>query len=274
MDSPAPILYYLIAVAIADLTFLQGQSVPRCTHEIDKRFDDYQTLQYMSSGGVELTIGDRPYLLAGRNFWSCFPGPRIRFHVAPGHPHWAHRFIAFRGPLVSRWTAEGLFPVRAPQRPPGNRDYGSRFDGLLALSVRTDRYSHLRAIHLLEGVLLDLAEARSAPPSPPPWLTLALDRLTHLADHDPTPDYPALAASLNMGESTFRRRFRQATGTPPHVYLLQCRIATARRLLADTDLPIKEIAARLHYADVYFFSRQFKHLAGVPPAVYRRSRQG
>ena len=52
------------------------------------------------------------------------------------------------------------------------------------------------------------------------------------------------------------------------------RIAEARRLLGETDEPIKSIAKRLGYRDVFFFSRQFRSITGVPPAMYRRSRQG
>ena len=60
---------------------------------------------------------------------------------------------------------------------------------------------------------------------------------------------------------------------PPHEYVLQSRVAEARRLLAEGDDPIKTIAARLGYRDVYFFSRQFKRFTGVPPALFRKSRQ-
>jgi len=76
-----------------------------------------------------------------------------------------------------------------------------------------------------------------------------------------------------MGLSTLRRRFRQTTGTSIHAYALQCRIAAAREMLGSTDLAIKEVASRLGYTDVYFFTRQFRQLSGVPPAAYRRSRQ-
>ncbi len=69
------------------------------------------------------------------------------------------------------------------------------------------------------------------------------------------------------------RSVTEATGTIPHGYLLQCRAALARELLGGTDLPVKAINDRLGYCDVYFFSRQFRQLVGVPPAAYRRTRQ-
>jgi iron complex transport system substrate-binding protein len=87
-------------------------------------------------------------------------------------------------------------------------------------------------------------------------------------------DYDAIAAKLGMAESTLRRRFRDATGVPPHEFVLQARVNEARRLLGETNDPIKRIAQRLGYRDVYFFSRQFRQFAGVPPALYRKSRQG
>ena len=98
--------------------------------------------------------------------------------------------------------------------------------------------------------------------------------MTRQARGDATVDHQKIAEELGMAEVTFRRKFRAATGAPPHEYVLQSRVSEARRLLGETDLPIKSIAQGLGYNDVYFFSRQFKKFAGVPPALYRRSRQG
>jgi AraC-like DNA-binding protein len=70
-----------------------------------------------------------------------------------------------------------------------------------------------------------------------------------------------------------RRHFKAVTGIPLHGYILQRRLANARALLADTEIPIKAIAETLGYKDVYFFTRQFRQIVGVPPASFRRSRQ-
>jgi AraC-like DNA-binding protein len=261
-----------MAVA-AELTFLYGESVPRCTHRIDKHFIGYHTLQYMSAGAVELSVGSQGFRMEGRWFWSAYPGPRIAFHVAPPHRTWRHRYIAFRGPLVERWRGEGLFPIE-PQPAPEDDDIGGQFDEMLRQSARTDRLSYLRAVHLLEGMLIRLAETRAHAETKPAWLRDATQRLAALATRGDEADYEAVAARLGMAESTLRRRFREATGMPPHEFVLQARVAEARRLLGETDRPIKSIAQELGYRDVYFFSRQFKKLAGVPPAMYRKSRQG
>ena len=268
-------MYYLItlaAIQTSDLTFLYGESVPKCTHRIDKRFAGYQTLQYMTAGSVELRVAEREWRLEGPWFWSAYPGPRIQFHVAPPHRFWRHRYIAFRGPRVQRWIAEGLFPID-PQRPPRMADYGDRFDALLRHAIGGERFGVIRATHLLEQILIELAEERQRPDGQPGWLRKTLQRLDTAAQGDVI-DYDAVAAEVDMAQSTLRRRFRDAVGLPPHEYVLQSRVATARKLLAESNLPIKSIAQQLGYNDVYFFSRQFRKFAGVPPAMYRRSRQG
>jgi AraC-like DNA-binding protein len=43
-------------------------------------------------------------------------------------------------------------------------------------------------------------------------------------------------------------------------------------LLIETDWPLKAVAARLGYSDTFFFAAQFKALAGMPPAAFRKSR--
>lgn len=256
----------------ADLTFLYGESVPRCTHRIDKLFAGYSTLQYMSAGGVELTVGPKVFALEGRWFWSAYPGPRIKFHAARGHKVWRHRYIAFRGKLVDRWRESGLFPI-VPQRPPHGEDYGDRFDAMLRLATRGEQFGKLRAVHLLEGMLIDLAEARSRSSAETPWLERSLEKLGRVVAGGEV-DYAQLAAACDMSSRSLRRKFAEAMGVPPHEYVLNARITEARRLLGETDIPVKSIAKQLGYNDVYFFTRQFKQFAGVPPVAYRRSRQG
>jgi AraC-like DNA-binding protein len=262
-------------MATPELTFLYGESVPRCTHRIDKHFQGYYTLQYMSAGSVELTIDDRQHALTGRWFWSAYPGPRIAFHAAPPAKHWRHRYIAFRGSRVQRWMKDGLFPI-APQPAPRDLDFGERFDQLLDFATRRsgEAFATLRATHILEEFLIELAEDRTAARTRPAWLKQAIGKLDVAVRGLAVVDHRRIADELGMAEVTFRRKFRAATGAPPHEYVLHARVAEAKRLLGESDLPIKSIAQRLGYNDVYFFSRQFKRFAGVPPALYRRSRQG
>jgi len=264
----------------ADLVFLHSNYDPDCRAVVDKHFDGYWTLQYGESGGVCLDYEGRtrgpdvcatlPYGEAW--FWPAYPGPRIRFR--PGERgEWCHRYAAFQGARVARWVADGLWPEE-PQPAPGPAgEHAERFDEMLGHIRSGDRWAHARAVHLLEGILLDLAEARasalrSAPPTEP-WLAALLDD----AEPNFTPDYDAVARAHGMALPTLRRRFKEATGTPLHEYVLQRRVARARTLLGETDLPIKAVADRLGYKDVYFFTRQFRQQVGVPPAAYRRSRQ-
>src|SRR3954462_5989554 len=168
MDSSAILCTIRTRMPRPDLIFLYGESVPRCTHVIDKQYAGYHTLQYMSAGAVELFVGDRRHVLEGRSFWSAFPGPRFRFNAAPGHASWSHRYIAFQGPLVRRWERERLFPVE-PRPSPAAFDYGNRSDALLEAPRRTDARGVRRATRLLEGILIELAEAPQPAAEPVPW---------------------------------------------------------------------------------------------------------
>lgn len=265
-----------------DLVFLHSNALPRCNARVDKCFEGYHTLQFMEAGAVAIRYGDQnERVLSGRWFWAAFPGPRIRFGVAPGSSFWNHRYVAFQGPLAQRWAAAGLLLGSVPQPAPEAFCWPKRFDALLAQARRNDQWGRLRAINLLEGLLLELAEARSSaaaaatqkPAGAPPWLDVALERLNS-GEAAAAPNYARIAAETGMALSTLRRRFREATGTPLHGYVLEQRLARARTLLGETDLPLKAIAERLGYTTVYFFCRQFRKQVGVPPGAFRRSRQG
>jgi transcriptional regulator GlxA family with amidase domain len=54
-------------------------------------------------------------------------------------------------------------------------------------------------------------------------------------------------------------------------YLWQRRVATGVDLLANTGLPVGEIATRTGFKSVYHFSRRVKEHTGAPPTEVRRS---
>jgi AraC-like DNA-binding protein len=252
-----------------DLIFLHGENAPRCAAHVDKRFVGYSAVQYMTQGGIDLRYDDRCYELDGPWFWHTHPGPLIQFAPRPPHRHWHHRYIAFTGTLIDRWRAQGLMPDR-PQQPEPGADYAARFDRIIEMSDSVNRWQLLRAINMLEAILIELAQAEAQPVHEQPWLTLVFDQLS--APQSQQVDYESLAQQCNVALSTLRRRFREATGKPLHQYALECRIAAARALLHQSDEPIKSIADRLGYRDVYFFSRQFRRFVGLSPGAYRRSR--
>ena len=263
-----------------DLVFLATSRTPHCTLRLDKHVVGYYTMQFMDEGAVELAYDDDWATLSGGAwFWPAYPGPRLRFHPAPPAASWSHRHVGFSGPLVHKWIAQGLWPDRAQPAPPApTGDWPAFFDTLITRARRGDRWGRLRATNQLEQLLLELAEARASPPVPdrPVWLVTTLAALDTLADSHPfAPDYDGLAADVGMAIGTLRRRFKAAMGgTTLHGYVIERRIARARVLLGESDAPLRVIAARLGYDNEYFFSRQFRQVAGVAPQVYRRSRQG
>ena len=66
------------------------------------------------------------------------------------------------------------------------------------------------------------------------------------------------------------RRFRAELGVTPIAYLWQRRVATGVDLLANTGLPVGEIAKRTGFKSVYHFSRRVKEHTGASPTQLRR----
>ena len=64
------------------------------------------------------------------------------------------------------------------------------------------------------------------------------------------------------------------TGRTVQQWITERRMREARRLLADTDLAVGEIARRVGYREAGYFVRRFRAEHGVPPAAWRRARRG
>jgi transcriptional regulator GlxA family with amidase domain len=80
----------------------------------------------------------------------------------------------------------------------------------------------------------------------------------------------SLAGRAGLGERTFLRRFKKATGDSPLEYLQRLRVETARKLLETTTESVEEITARAGYEDFSSFRKLFKRHTGLSPSAYRK----
>ena len=81
------------------------------------------------------------------------------------------------------------------------------------------------------------------------------------------------AAMVHLNPSYFCKLFKQQTSVNFTDYLTKVRMKEAIRLLEKTSLRISEIAERLGYADLAYFSNTFKKVMGATPSEYRKTRE-
>jgi AraC-like DNA-binding protein len=82
------------------------------------------------------------------------------------------------------------------------------------------------------------------------------------------------ARECALSRSHFSKAFKQTTGQTPHAWLVAQRVEAARRLLAQPDLPIAEIAASCGFSDQSHLTRVFTAHTGTSPARWRRLNAG
>ncbi len=82
-----------------------------------------------------------------------------------------------------------------------------------------------------------------------------------------------LAQASATSRSNLARRFTALVGQPPMQYLTQWRMQLASGLLADADLKVSAVAARVGYDSEAAFSRAFRKATGRSPGAWRRARR-
>jgi AraC-like DNA-binding protein len=80
-----------------------------------------------------------------------------------------------------------------------------------------------------------------------------------------------IASAAHLSPFHFARLFKKLTGATPHAYLANLRAARAQTLLAETDLSITEIGARVGYMSSSHFAKAFRQATGLSPRAYRNA---
>ncbi len=79
-----------------------------------------------------------------------------------------------------------------------------------------------------------------------------------------------LCAALGVAPRKLCRHFTAELGRSPGEEILRQRMAKARKLLGDTDLPLQEIAAQCGLCHASYLSNLFRRETGLAPRAWRR----
>lgn len=101
-------------------------------------------------------------------------------------------------------------------------------------------------------------------------------RTVEWLDQHSTEDVRLNDAAREAGVSPFHflRSFSNVLGVTPHQYLVRARLRHAARLLADSSLPVTDVAYRVGFRDLSNFVRTFGRAAGISPREFRRTARG
>lgn len=80
-----------------------------------------------------------------------------------------------------------------------------------------------------------------------------------------------IAAASYLSPFHFARVFKKLTGTTPHAYLAGIRTDRAKLLLANRELSVAEIGARVGYASPSHFTKAFRQATGLSPRAFRNA---
>ncbi len=80
-----------------------------------------------------------------------------------------------------------------------------------------------------------------------------------------------MATEAGISPFHFSRLFKQTIGQSPHQFVMAYRVEQAKKMLADLDRPMIDIAHACGFSDQAHFSRVFKQIQGNTPKSWRQS---
>jgi len=141
------------------------------------------------------------------------------------------------------------------------------------------RLNYFRTVFLTKDILnrdevlafLNKIEDESWP-MPQPTSLLVKQALVYLHQNYALPiSRKKIAEAVGVTENYLSEIFRQETALSPWDYLTRYRIHKAKEMLLRSDDTVTNIALRVGFNDLAYFSRVFHRLAGTSPQEFRQS---
>lgn len=249
---------------------------------------DFWEFLYVDKGSVRVTAGEREYDLSRGQIIFHAPG---EFHalsangmVAPNLvvvsfacPHPAMDF--FRGCLAALGAEERVLLGRIINE--SKTIFATPLNDPTTHSMTRREAVPFGSEQLLAAALEELLirlvrQGESAPIPDPVPLQQMEERTAQIIEYleqrlDQSLTISKICRDNLIGRAQLERCFHEQTGGGVIDYFCKMKMDEARRMIREGRLNITQIAARLDFRSVQYFSRRFRTLTGMSPSEYSRS---
>ena len=242
------------------------------TWETGRRLSEYQLCFVFSGDGVVEFEPNRPVALSQGNLLLLAPGEWHRCRPDP-ETGWGTLWIGFGGKMARSivrrvFHQDGSFVLPVAKA----NEFESSAMRLVNQMLKFGERRLLSSAGDLMSLLGRIAEEdfdSEAVVTTSGAIRKAQSEIIRRACE--TIDLMELAKSVGMTYDSFRHQFADMTGFSPLQFQLTERMRVAKNLVANTNMPISEIARRTGFSSAAYFARSFRAATKLSPVGYRRT---
>jgi len=239
---------------------------------------EYQAIYLAEGEGVFDSSPTGQRRIAAGDVLILFPGVWHRYKPSPGST-WETWWISFNGEFVDRLVANRLLTPDAPVIAVRDRaallaTYRDLIEETLAEPPTNPLRLSVAVMKVLAHVLAPDKPEQPQPASTP-FAAVISDRVVaealRLIWSNPAREMTVsdVVGHFPVTRRSLERRFQRVLGHTILDEITRCRLERAKRLLTETDLPLKAIAIAAGFVTTQRMSKTFQRAVGLAPAKYR-----
>lgn len=252
--------------------------------EVGRTLPEYQVIYITRGQGIFDSSPTGIQEVPAGTILVIFPGVWHRYRPCP-EVGWDEWWVSFNGDVMDRLVAHKFFsPDQAVLQTGVQETILDPFQCLLTrLQEELTGFSHRMAADVL-GILAAAAGTAACEHADliaqgPEEVRVVRDRMVAEAmrliwqqsHHPMTVDH--LARQLPITRRSLERRFLAAVGHGIHDEIVRCRLERAKRLLLNTALSLKEVAAAAGFSGSDAMGRVFRRIERMTPLQYRQTKE-
>ena len=253
--------------------YIQMTGISYCdgTYKIDRKNSDVYCVEYIIKGEGTIKINGQEFTAREGDIY-ILPKGYDHLYFSDGKNPWTKIWFNIKGPLIDNlmqaYKLNNIYHIK-------NLELKDLFYKMFFTAQETNKPTEeifQKASIIFHEILLRVYSKVEIPKTINNETALQLKQ--YIDSHiESNLSIKTLSNYVFRSPSQTIRIFKKEYGITPYDYLLSKKIETAKLLLINTNMPIKQIALKLKFADEHYFSNYFKLKTGYAPISFRNNKE-
>ncbi len=247
---------------------LAGVTFPDSNYTITRNNSDVMVLEYITEGDGYVVIDGNPHHVCSDMIYFLPQGMNQYYYADSDNP-FEKIFLNVNGSMCEHLRLGYSLSSK----------YFFQGDGLKPLFLRISDIIHSNINDnemqsALQGIFVEILSRLSMVVKENRYSSEAIILKNHLDSNT-----NRIVASEELSKLIFRSKdycqklFLREFNTTPYAYQLEQKIQIAKNLLLNSQISVGEIAEKVGYSDIHYFSNLFQKKCGLRPLAYRKNKR-